>query len=529
MAAAAPTKIGTGAGKSAVESKGVVLKQAANEVVFAVVGHIGSGTSEIAKALKGLLTAAAGGSFEVEILKARDAIRAWAVSQNLETPKTGDDDLATVEALQDLGDKMRFDTKDNAAVAKALILEIRQTRARKTGVGDPGENPVRPDGRNRAYVLDSIRHPAEVQLLRHVYQEAFVLVGVVCEENARLARLTKKYRNAGNADATRVMRRDAKAGQKHGQRVSDAFHMADFFVDNTEDRSVDGEPNPGWDVNEVLSRLIKIIRGSEVTPPTMAETAMYHADGAARRSACLSRQVGAALIASSGELISTGANEVPRAGGGVYGERFEEKEDHRCAFRKMGQYCSNTREQNSIIDELFNEIAELKVLGSVRKDAIKTDIRGGRVGDLLEFSRAIHAEVDALLSAGRDGACTVGTRLFVTTFPCHYCARGILAAGVDEVQFIEPYPKSRALALHADAITQTNKDWKAPSTGGSKVLFHPFTGVSPRLYRRAFLKDRDLKDSMTGDLLIGSHDWGTPWHLRSASYIELEVALAKAE
>jgi energy-coupling factor transporter ATP-binding protein EcfA2 len=131
MAAAAPTKIGTGAGKSAVESKGVVLKQPANEVVFAVVGHIGSGTSEIAKALKGLLSAATGGSFDVEILKARDAIRAWAVSQGLQTPKTGDDDLATVEALQDLGDKMRFDTKDNAAVAKALILEIRQTRARK--------------------------------------------------------------------------------------------------------------------------------------------------------------------------------------------------------------------------------------------------------------------------------------------------------------------------------------------------------------------------------------------------------------
>jgi hypothetical protein len=88
-------------------------------------------------------------------------------------------------------------------------------------------------------------------------------------------------------------------------------------------------------------------------------------------------------------------------------------------------------------------------------------------------------------------------------------------------------PKSRALALHADAITVSSKGWKAPSEGGNKVLFRPFAGVTPRLYRRAFLKDRELKDTMTGDFLIGSHEWGTPWHLRSASYIELEAALAK--
>jgi hypothetical protein len=33
-----------------------VLDNAANEVVFGVVGHVGSGTSEMATTLKGLLT-----------------------------------------------------------------------------------------------------------------------------------------------------------------------------------------------------------------------------------------------------------------------------------------------------------------------------------------------------------------------------------------------------------------------------------------------------------------------------------------
>jgi energy-coupling factor transporter ATP-binding protein EcfA2 len=36
-------------------ARAVVVDAASNEVVFAVVGYVGSGTSEIAKALKGLL------------------------------------------------------------------------------------------------------------------------------------------------------------------------------------------------------------------------------------------------------------------------------------------------------------------------------------------------------------------------------------------------------------------------------------------------------------------------------------------
>ena len=70
--------------------------------------------------------------------------------------------------------------------------------------------------------------------------------------------------------------------------------------------------------------------------------------------------------------------------------------------------------------------------------------------------------MDALLSAGREGVSTVGTRLFVTTFPCHYCARHIVGAGVYEVQYIEPYPKSLALELHNDAIETNPFKWQPP-------------------------------------------------------------------
>jgi deoxycytidylate deaminase len=115
--------------------------------------------------------------------------------------------------------------------------------------------------------------------------------------------------------------------------------------------------------------------------------------------------------------IATGTNEVPKAVGGVYGAGFDHEEgDHRCAYGNG--YCSNTINQNQIAEELLREIfGDDKRLEDIsfRTETVKR-LRDGRVGDLLEFSRAVHAEMDALLSAGRKGVTTVGARLFVTTF-----------------------------------------------------------------------------------------------------------------
>lgn len=520
------------------DSRTVCLDEASNELVFAVVGHAGSGTSVVASQLRNLLveTRVKGEAFEVEILKARDLIVEWASKRGLPVPpETKPPSLSYVKALQDYGDQMRAEETaggppDHAAIARALALKIRSTRAEKMGVSLERGKSVKPDGRPRAYLLDSIRHPAEVQLLRHVYKDGFVLIGVVCEEEKRIARIVAKYRDAGREAALDFMRRDAGALEKYGQHVADAFHLSDYFVDNTVDRLKEGNANPDWDVVENLARLIRILIQSELVRPTVAETAMHHAYGAQMQSACLSRQVGAAVVDTHGNVVATGTNEVPRAGGGVYGESFgPEQHEARCAMfdDAAHRYCRNTTEQNRIIKELLDEVPEFCHLEPKRKQALELELRKTGIGGLLEFSRAVHAEMDALLSAARKGVSPVGTRLFVTTFPCHYCARHIVAAGVDEVQYIEPYPKSQALNLHKDAIAIEHSGWRPPSAGGDRVLFRPFSGVAPHLYKRSFMKDRDLKDKDTGIMHIHPPEWGTPWHLPRISYVEIEAKLSE--
>lgn len=519
----------------------MIAESVANEIVFGIVGHVGSGTTTVADTLKRTLEAQTSGGhkFKVAVIKARTVIEESMKKLGRPIATTRDKNLiADVRKYQDAGDDLR--KEDLAAVARGAVALIRRERASMQGGVAEREKPVVPDGKPRAFIIDSIRHPAEVGLLRRIYGDAFVLIGVVCEYEERLRRMSTKYEDAGEAAAKKFMQRDSKAPEKYGQRVSDAFHLADFFVDNTERRILkESKPNPKWEVSQDLERLTMLVTHASVARPTTAETAMHAAAGAAMRSACMSRQVGAALVDRDGNLISTGTNEAPKAGGGVYGSGFAHGEpDHRCVYGN--KFCSNTVAQKDIAEELLQEILDDddRLRDAQFRERALRRIRDGRVGDLLEFSRAVHAEMDALLSAGRMGATTIATRLFVTTFPCHYCARHIVSAGVDEVQFIEPYPKSQALTLHKDSIQfERGQDgWTAPSHAEPdekgkmperRVLFRPFTGVAPRMYRRALEKDRELKEPMTGKLHIQDPDWGTAYDVSTKSYAELETALTK--
>ena len=116
-----------------------------------------------------------------------------------------------------------------------------------------------------------------------------------------------------------------------------------------------------------------------------------------------------------------------------------------------------------------------------------------RLKGLIEFSRAIHAEMDAITSAARKGCLPLkDASMFCTAFPCHNCARHIIASGIKAVYYIEPYEKSLALKLHKDAI-EFDLDVLASPDAQTKVVFLPFEGVAPRRYLSLFkAKERKI-------------------------------------
>src|SRR5260221_3655 len=95
------------------QSRARVRSHESNELFFAVVGHVGSGTTLIAQQLDALLK---GLGYESRVLKARDEITSWAEATGRTVPKLPVGSLEGVEQLQDLGDQMRG-AGDHAAVA----------------------------------------------------------------------------------------------------------------------------------------------------------------------------------------------------------------------------------------------------------------------------------------------------------------------------------------------------------------------------------------------------------------------------
>lgn len=51
-----------------------------------------------------------------------------------------------------------------------------------------------------------------------------------------------------------------------------------------------------------------------------------------------------------------------------------------------------------------------------------------------KYNFVVHAELNAILNAG--GKSLLGSRIFVSLFPCHECAKAIIQAGVKEVVYL---------------------------------------------------------------------------------------------
>lgn len=60
-------------------------------------------------------------------------------------------------------------------------------------------------------------------------------------------------------------------------------------------------------------------------------------------------------------------------------------------------------------------------------------------GEYMNYSTAEHAECAVIAEAARRGVGTEHAQLYVTTFPCPYCARLIAHAGISELYFAEGY------------------------------------------------------------------------------------------
>lgn len=371
-----------------------------------------------------------------------------------------------ISSLMDAGDKVREKAGRGDLLALIAVAQISKQRKvlRKTRI--PQARP------KTAHILVSFKHPMEVVALRRIYGPGFFLVGVFAAEQDRL-RFLQQDKNIPASKARELIERDQKEDKLFGQQTRDTFHLSDVFV------RMKGDEYKGQ-----LWRFLDLIFGDHEETPTQDEKAMFLAYAASLRSASLSRQVGATIVSSGGEVIGVGCNDVPRAGGGLYWPGEGDQRDLRFKYKGTVGVDSNDACRDEIVQDIMNRLKQ-DVPETRRLAEGKQLLRDSPLMDITEYGRSVHAEMEAILSCARSGISLTGGTLYGTTFPCHNCTRHIVAAGIRRVVYVEPYPKSRARDLHHDSISllgEGGEVTKNNSREGSKVKFDPFVGIGPRRY-----------------------------------------------
>ncbi|MBN2526399.1 MAG: hypothetical protein JXR76_08395 [Deltaproteobacteria bacterium] len=340
----------------------------------------------------------------------------------------------------------------------------------------------RSDNRRIAWLIDSVKHHEEVAFLRELFGDSYFAIGVISTDSVRKRRLMEKKGFTGE-EFNVLSEIDAREkGLEHGQSTIKAITQSDYFFSN------DYATADNLEIE--AQRLLRLIFSVGVDTPRLDEYAMSIAANAANQSGCLARQVGASIVNSSGQLIATGRNDVPQYGGGLY--TVESRKDHRC-WAQAGQ-CYNDHHKMNIIQGLTTEIGESLGLTPEKRESVEEILKHSPIDSLIEFSRAVHAEMDALMSIAREEIPGLkGASLYCTTFPCHNCAKHIIAAGIRRVVYLEPYDKSLARELHSDAIMNPLRD-----NEDGKIPFDSFGGVAPRRYSQLFGINRRRKDRKSG-------------------------------
>lgn len=378
---------------------------------------------------------------------------------------SGTDEYERIKHYMEAGDALRERSENNAILAAGVAKNIFSSRSSSSS--------------KRAFIVNSLKHPREVEFLRKIYGDGFYLIGIHADEKRRHQHLTDD-KSMTQAQANELIRVDEDESFDHGQKTRDTYHLADFFLNL-------GSNND--QVKNRLQRFLELIFSHPYKNPTFDEFAMFMAFNSSVRSGDLSRQVGA-VISREKQIIATGANDVPKSGGGLYWAEVDEAtgkvEDDLDGKDYTREGDSNKQAQAEIIQEIAKNLLERGLVDGQNEVELHKVLKESKISDLTEFGRVVHAEMDALLSCSRAGIPTTGSTLYCTTFPCHNCAKHIIASGINRVVYVEPYPKSRALDFHSESIQLKSELGNAPDETSELVSFEPFIGVGPRRFLDLF-------------------------------------------
>ncbi len=235
---------------------------------------------------------------------------------------------------------------------------------------------------DRSYVIDSVRHPAEVESLRR-HTDAFRLIWVTAADKTRLDRIRSRGRQGDPSTLDELRRledRELHSEDPRAQQLTAVQALSDFTIEN------DGDLDA---LHAAIQAVLE--QGFFFERPSWDDYFMSIARAVASRSNCVKRKVGC-VIALDRRIVSTGYNGTPRG----------------------------TRNCNEGGCPRCNRFAE----------------SGAGLGECL----CSHGEENAITQAAYHGVSVRGGTIFTNLCPCLMCTKMIINAGLAEVAYNAHYP-----------------------------------------------------------------------------------------
>jgi len=329
-------------------------------MIIGLTGKNGSGKGEVAKFLQ---------ERGYHYYSLSDVLREEASKQNL--PLTRDN-------LVSLGNKLRGEGGPGV-LAEKIFARL-----------DPEKH----------YVVDSVRHPSEVQVFRR--RKDFMLTCIRAPERLRFERLRQRQRESDPKTFEEFLQlesREAKSSTSSDQQLDGAISLADVVLDNN---------GPLKSLHEKVKEVLLEFSRKQ-SRPDWDEYFMGIAKVVALRSNCIKRKVAAVLVKDK-RIIATGYNGTPRG--------IKNCSEGGCAR------CNN-----------------IEVSGKGLSECVCS-----------------HAEENAIVQSAYHGVNIKDAVLYTTFSPCLTCTKMIINAGIREVVYNLAYPLGDvSLQLLAEAGIKISK------------------------------------------------------------------------
>lgn len=290
-----------------------------------------------------------------------------------------------------LSDEIREEIRQRGReITREILTDVGTELRTRFGPGVLAERILQRLGHDRNCVVDSIRNPAEVQVLRR--RSDFTLLAVDAKQAVRFERSRARGRESAASTIDQFVREEAReleSGNPASQQLLATVRMADLTVSN--DGSIE---ELQASLGALLPRLMSRFRR-----PDWDEYFMNIAKVVSTRSNCIKRKV-AAIIVKDCRVISTGYNGTP----------------------KGAKNCNEG--------------------GCPRCNSLAPS------GTALDECLCCHGEENAITQAAYHGTSLKGATLYTTFAPCLLCTKMIINSGISEVVYNQEYPlNERAMAL----------------------------------------------------------------------------------